>query len=77
MLRQTHEPKPSLRDRLASRLEQSLETAHTPSPSALRDPMAMPPLSPGFDYSWQIFDQASLQQVAYPAWSPMAAPMPQ
>lgn len=77
MLRQTHEPKPSLRDKLVSRLEQSLETAQTPSPSALRDPLAMPPLSPGFDYSWQIFDQASLQQVAYPAWSAMAPPMPQ
>lgn len=74
MLRQTHEPRPSLRDKLVTRLEQSLEAAQAPSPTALRDAGAanaatlQSPLSPTFDYSWQIFDQASLQQVTYPAW---------
>ncbi|KAK7987394.1 hypothetical protein PG989_007709 [Apiospora arundinis] len=73
MLRCTHEPKPSLRDKLVTRLEQSLETVQTPSPTALRDPTVgaaglQTPLSPSFDYSWQIFDQASLQQVTYPGW---------
>ncbi|KAK7949529.1 hypothetical protein PG988_016168 [Apiospora saccharicola] len=75
MLRQTNEPRPSLRDKLITRLEQSLETVQTPSPTALRDSTVaanaanlQSPLSPTFDYSWQIFDQASLQQVTYPAW---------
>ncbi|KAK8048218.1 hypothetical protein PG994_009948 [Apiospora phragmitis] len=70
MLRQTNEPRPSLRAMLVARLEQSLESVQTPSPTALRDPLQQPPLplSPAFDYSWQIFDQASLQQMTYPAW---------
>ncbi|KAK8041767.1 hypothetical protein PG993_006290 [Apiospora rasikravindrae] len=69
MLRRTHEPRPSLRDKLVTKLERSLETVQTPSPTALRDPsMGALTSSPSFDYSWQIFDQASLQQVTYPGW---------
>ncbi|KAK8115273.1 hypothetical protein PG999_007342 [Apiospora kogelbergensis] len=38
MLRRTNEPRPSLRDKLVSRLEHSLGQVATPSPTALRDP---------------------------------------
>ncbi|KAH8714562.1 fungal transcriptional regulatory protein [Ilyonectria robusta] len=67
-LRQTNEPKPSLHDKLATRLEQSLQGMQTPSPTALHDPMSLPVISPDLDYSWQIFNQASLDQVTFGIW---------
>ena len=69
MLRQTNEPKPSLREKLASRLEQSLQGIQTPSPTALNDPMDLATMNQDLDYSWQIFNQASLEQVMYPEWT--------
>lgn len=69
MLRQTNEPKPSLREKLASRLEQSLQSIQTPSPTALNDPMTLTAMDQNLDYSWQIFDQASLEQVMFPQWT--------
>jgi hypothetical protein len=54
MLQTTHQPEPSLRHRLASRLESCLQSMHTP-PAATDDG----PL-PGFDPSWAIFDQNSI-----------------
>ncbi|KAF7552942.1 hypothetical protein G7Z17_g3968 [Cylindrodendrum hubeiense] len=67
-LRQTNEPKPSLHDKLATRLEQSLQGMQTPSPTTLPDPMSLPVISPDLDYSWQIFSQASLDQVTFGIW---------
>ncbi len=68
MLRETNEPKPSLRDKLASRLEQSLQTVNTPSPAAMGH-MAQAAAEAEFDCSWQIFDQAIMDQVMDPFWS--------
>lgn len=67
-LRQTNEPKPSLHDKLATRLEQSLQGMQTPSPTALHDAVSLPVISPDLDYSWQIFNQASLDQVTFGIW---------
>lgn len=76
MLKQTNEPKPSLRDKLVTRLERSLKGVQPPSPTTYADPMSMAAAmdSTGVDYSWQIFDQSSLQQMAYPSW-PEPTPM--
>ncbi|EGX88272.1 Fungal transcriptional regulatory protein [Cordyceps militaris CM01] len=63
VLRDTNEPKPSLRERLAARLEQELDSLHTPSPSTVPMDMAQ-----GLDYSWQLFDQAIMEQVMDPFW---------
>ncbi|KAJ6442363.1 fungal transcriptional regulatory protein [Purpureocillium lavendulum] len=68
MLRETNEPKPSLRDKLASRLEQSLQTINTPSPTTMGH-MAQAAADVEFDCSWQIFDQAIMEQVMDPFWS--------
>ena len=54
MLQTTHQPEPSLRHRLASRLESCLQSMHTP-PAATDDGPV-----PGFDPSWTIFDQNSI-----------------
>lgn len=55
MLQTTHQPEPSLRHRLASRLESCLQSMHTP-PAATDDG----PVLTGFDPSWAIFDQNSI-----------------
>ena len=55
MLQTTHQPEPSLRHRLASRLESCLQSLHTP-PAATDDG----PVLTGFDPSWAIFDQNSI-----------------
>jgi hypothetical protein len=63
-------PKPSVYEKLILRLEESLAPVNTPGPldsegNACND-MAM---SARIDQSWQIFDEASFQQMIYPAWS--------
>ncbi|KAI1080002.1 hypothetical protein F5B20DRAFT_147852 [Whalleya microplaca] len=70
MLKQTSEPKPSLRDKLITRLEQSLQGVQIPSPSALDTSMSTQDtcISPDLEYSWQIFDRSILQQMTYPDW---------
>ncbi|KAI1344499.1 hypothetical protein F5Y15DRAFT_113348 [Xylariaceae sp. FL0016] len=68
MLKQTSEPKPSLRDKLITRLEQSLQGVQTPTPSAMEAAMNIQAISPEFEYSWQIFDHSSLRQMQYPVW---------
>lgn len=75
MLKQTNEPKPSLRDKLVTRLEQSLKGVQAPTPNTFADPMSMTAIDSNLDYTWQIFDQSSLQQMAYPNW-PDPTPMP-
>lgn len=75
-LRQTHEPKPSLRHKLISRLEQSLEGVQTPSPGLLQNPMCLSNISPSLDYSSQIFDQAIFQQMAYYTWPALGQMQP-
>ncbi|KAI1846127.1 hypothetical protein JX265_010504 [Neoarthrinium moseri] len=76
MLRQTNEPKPSLRDKLATRLERSLESIHIPSPSAIQASMeSTSPVISYPNYPWNIFDQTSLQQVEYPMWLPDSSQM--
>ncbi|KAH7153436.1 hypothetical protein EDB81DRAFT_648572 [Dactylonectria macrodidyma] len=67
-LRETNAPKPSLHDKLATRLEQSLHGMQTPSPKTLNDAMNLPVISPDLDYSWQIFSQASLDQMPFGIW---------
>lgn len=81
MLKQTYEPKPSLRDKLATRLERSLENVQGRTPPTFTDPMSIAAIDSSLDYSWQIFDQSSLQHMAYPAWPdqtqvPVALPVP-
>lgn len=70
-LRETNEPGLSLRARLAARLERALEGVHTPDFSALQqqNTLNIDNLSPNFDPSWEIFNQASLQQVMFPIWT--------
>ncbi|KAJ3496928.1 hypothetical protein NLG97_g2298 [Lecanicillium saksenae] len=66
LLRDTNEPKPCLREKLAARLEQQLDSLHTPSPSTAQQvPLDM---SQGLDYSWQLFDHAIIEQVMDPFW---------
>ncbi len=58
MLSCTHQPEPSLRHKLASRLESSLQNMHTPRPTPDQD--AMIDIAGGLDPSWAIFDQNSI-----------------
>lgn len=66
LLRDTNETKPCLREKLAARLEQQLDSLHTPSPSTAHQvPIDM---TQGLDYSWQLFDHAIIEQVMDPFW---------
>ncbi|TQW02388.1 hypothetical protein IF2G_10191 [Cordyceps javanica] len=58
--------KPSLREKLAARLEQQLDSLHTPSPSAAHHLSV--DITQNLDYSWQLFDQAIIEQVMDPFW---------
>ena len=70
ILKKMNGPKPSLCDKLLSRLEESLVPVHSPNSFELqRDAYNNVSMSAQVDQSWQIFDQASLQQMIYPAWS--------
>jgi hypothetical protein len=60
------EPKPSLCDKLIARLEDSLHDVSTPDFTNSQQGHE-PVMDPNFDYSWQIFDQVSLQQINFPA----------
>ncbi|GJC93099.1 C6 finger domain-containing protein [Colletotrichum higginsianum] len=64
-LKEMHEPKPSLRGILASRLDQKLQGLHTP---ASGDAEGFEQEIRNLDNSWYIFDQASLQ-AGYNLWS--------
>ncbi|KAL0943343.1 C6 finger domain-containing protein [Colletotrichum truncatum] len=64
-LREMHEPKPSLRGILASRLEQKLQGLHTPGSG---DAEIYEQQMGNLDNSWYIFDQTSLQ-AGYELWS--------
>lgn len=59
MLSLTHQPSPSLRHRLASRLESALQNMHTPRPAPDPDPM-LGINAESFDNEWAIFDRESL-----------------
>lgn len=59
MLQYTHQPSPSLRHRLASRLESSLQNMHTPRPAPEPEPML--DVSNGTSDNWAIFDQRSME----------------
>ncbi|KAH8756543.1 hypothetical protein BGZ57DRAFT_909225 [Hyaloscypha finlandica] len=59
MLTLTHQPSPSLRHRLASRLESALQNMHTPRPAPDPDPM-LGINAESFDSEWAIFDRESL-----------------
>jgi hypothetical protein len=70
ILKKMNGPKPSLCDKLISRLEESLAPVHSPNSLELqRDAYNNISMSAHVDQSWQIFDQSSLQQMIYPAWS--------
>jgi hypothetical protein len=59
MLTLTHQPSPSLRHRLASRLESALQNMHTPRPAP--DPDLMLGINAeSFNNDWAIFDRESL-----------------
>ncbi|KAF0322811.1 fungal transcriptional regulatory protein [Colletotrichum asianum] len=64
-LKEMHEPKPSLRGILATRLEEKLQGLHTP---ASGDAEMFEQEIQNLDNSWYIFDQASLQ-AGYELWS--------
>ncbi|KAK1461950.1 hypothetical protein CCUS01_01540 [Colletotrichum cuscutae] len=64
-LKEMHEPKPSLRGILATRLEQKLQGLHTP---ASGDAEVFEQEIRNLDNSWYIFDQSSLQ-AGYELWS--------
>jgi hypothetical protein len=59
MLTLTHQPSPSLRHRLASRLESSLQNMHTPRSAPDPDPM-LGTNAESFENEWAIFDRESL-----------------
>jgi hypothetical protein len=59
MLTLTHQPSPSLRHRLASRLESALQNMHTPRPAPDPNPM-LGINAESFDNEWAIFDRESL-----------------
>ncbi|PVH78178.1 hypothetical protein DL98DRAFT_255716 [Cadophora sp. DSE1049] len=60
MLQYTHQPSPSLRHRLASRLESSLQNMHTPRPAP--EPEVMPDVTESLaNDGWAIFDQRSME----------------
>ena len=63
MLQYTHQPSPSLRHRLASRLESSLQNMHTPRPAP--EPETMADVSNGNNLGdndgWAIFDHRSME----------------
>ncbi|KAH7409149.1 hypothetical protein BKA64DRAFT_388555 [Cadophora sp. MPI-SDFR-AT-0126] len=60
MLQYTHQPSPSLRHRLASRLESSLQNMHTPRPAP--EPEVMPDVTNSLaNDGWAIFDQRSME----------------
>ncbi|KAG5661746.1 hypothetical protein KAF25_003985 [Fusarium avenaceum] len=65
ILKQKNEPKPSLCDKLITRLEDSLQDVSTPDFSYVQ-PSHPSVMDPAFDYSWQIFDQVNLQQFNFP-----------
>ncbi|OAA53350.1 Zn(2)-C6 fungal-type DNA-binding domain protein [Cordyceps fumosorosea ARSEF 2679] len=64
------EMRPSLRETLAARLEQQLDSLHTPSPSSAAAAAQQAPLdmAQALDYSWQLFDNAIIEQVMDPFW---------
>ncbi|KAL2882187.1 hypothetical protein SGCOL_002454 [Colletotrichum sp. CLE4] len=64
-LKEMHEPKPSLRGILATRLDQKLQGLHTP---ASGDAEVFEQEIRNLDNSWYIFDQSSLQ-AGYELWS--------
>ncbi|KAH6616250.1 fungal transcriptional regulatory protein [Boeremia exigua] len=69
-LRETNETSHSLRHRLAERLSCALDGMEPPSSSTIQpNSLDIDTINPQFDDSWQIFDQASLDQVMLSAWS--------
>ncbi len=66
MLKQLKELNPSLCNKLISRLEGSLQRVHTPDAVVLHDEGQLrDSVSDNADYSWQLFDQVSLQHFDY------------
>lgn len=64
-LKQMNDPKPVLHAKLIARLEGNLQKVSTPNPNTMPPPQ-MAPLDG--DNSWNIFDQASLEQINFPSW---------
>ena len=67
LLRDTNEKKPCLREKLVARLEEHLDSLETPSPTSMNNTMGVD-ISSNLDYSWQLFDQAIMEQVMDPFW---------
>lgn len=64
-LKQMNDPKPLLHSKLLARLEGELERVPTPS---LDNMPQQEVVSLDGDNSWNIFDQASLEQINFLAW---------
>lgn len=67
LLRETNEKTPCLRGKLIARLEEHMENVETPSPSTMNNAAGVD-ITSNLDYSWQLFDQAIMEQVMDPFW---------
>ncbi|KAF2450418.1 hypothetical protein P171DRAFT_377462 [Karstenula rhodostoma CBS 690.94] len=64
-LQQMNDPKPLLHTKLIARLDGNLQRVNTPNPSTIPQPDLT---SLNGDASWNIFDQASLEQINFASW---------
>lgn len=62
MLKQINEPRSEFYDKLIIRLEASIQDIHTPEQNSSGPDYHNTTSTSNVDYSWQIFDQGSLQQ---------------
>jgi hypothetical protein len=60
-----NDPKPLLYKKLIARLEGNLQRVNTPDPSNMSQPILA---ALDVDASWNIFDQASLEQINFTSW---------
>ncbi|KAL5396088.1 hypothetical protein PMIN02_003451 [Paraphaeosphaeria minitans] len=64
-LQQMNDPKPLLHAKLIARLDGNLQRVNTPNPNTINQPDL---ISLDGDSSWNIFDQASLEQINFASW---------
>jgi hypothetical protein len=64
-LKEINGPKPLLHQKLIARLDGNLQRVNTPDPANMSQPVLA---SLDRDDSWNIFDQASLEQINFASW---------
>jgi hypothetical protein len=64
-LKEINDPKPLLHQKLIARLDGNLQRVNTPDPNNMPPPILA---SLNGDDSWNIFDQASLEQINFASW---------